>query len=324
MWRRGILIGVGLLALMVERSQGETMTGELIVFHAGSLSAPLREVSRVFMQKYPGVKVKAEAAGSLDTARKVSDLGRPCDVLGSADYKVVEDLLLPKHTAFNIRFATNELSIAYTAKSALGEAITAANWSETLLRKKVIFGRADPNRDPCGYRTLMMFQLAEKHYKAQGLAAQLVGKHGQRFIRPKETDLLALLEAGEIDYLFIYRSVAIQHGLRFVALPDEINLKSARLKDLYRTASVKIAGKEPGQFVTYRGEPMCYSVTIPKNAPHRALAEAYVELLLSPAGQAIMEASGQPAINPPQADGYERLPKQLKALCLPVEVVGNP
>ena len=284
---------------------------ELIVFHAGSLALPLREVSELFMQRHPAVKVKAEASGSRDAARKVSDLGRQCDVLASADYMVVQNLLMPDHADFNIRFATNELAIAFTEDSKYAGEINAENWPDVLLRKSVAVGRSDPNRDPCGYRSVMAMQLAELHYDQPGFAEKLLAKDGKKYIRPKETDLLALVEAGEIDYLFIYRSVVVQHGLKLIELPDEVNLKSPEHADFYRQATVEVTGKQPGEFITRQGEPMVYSVTVPLNAPHRELAEEYVALLLSPEGQAIMEKNGQPALKPLMADGREHLPDGL-------------
>ena len=157
---------------------------------------------------------------------------------------------------------------------------------------------------------MMVFQLAEKHYGIPGLADGLRAK--DRHIRPKETDLLALLEAGEIDYVFIYRSVAAQHGLKTVLLPDEINLKSQEFAALYDTAVVEESGKKPGETITRRGEPMVYSVTIPKNAPNRKAAEAWVGLLLSEKGRAIMETNGQRCLRPAIVDGGGRLPDSLK------------
>jgi len=286
---------------------------ELIIFHAGSLSVPLREISALFQKQYPHIIIKAEASGSRNAARKICDLGRNCDVLASADYRVVEDLLMPNHADFNIRFALNEMVIAYTNKSRLNSKITPGNWYEILLKEKIAFGRSDPNHDPCGYRTIMVFQLAEKYYNVPSLTKQLQEK--DRYIRPKETDLLALLEAGEIDYLFIYRSVAVQHGLNMIFLPDEINLKSSAFAGLYSTSTVKLSGKAPGQFIIRKGEPMVYSVTIPKNAANPKSAEAWVSLLLSSKGQAIMEKNGQPCIKPPQADGIAHMPASLQSLC---------
>ncbi len=288
---------------------------ELVVFHAGSLSVPFRRLGEEFIKAHPGVQIKAEAAGSRDTARKVSDLQRPCDVLASADHKVVENLLMPKHVAFNIRFATNEMAIAFTGKSKYATEVTGENWHEILMKDDVIFGRADPNRDPCGYRTVMVFQLAEKYFREAGLATRLEAKAGRRHIRPKETDLLALLEAGELDYIFIYRSVARQHKLSFIPLPDELNLKSPAHAGLYATAAVKVTGKRPGQMITRRGAPIVYSVTIPKNAVNRELALEYVELLLSPQGQKIVAGCGQMPIVPALTSEYEEVPETLKKYC---------
>ena len=288
---------------------------ELTIFHAGSLSVPFREVSALFEQRHPGVTVKPEAAGSRECARKISDLGRSCDVFGSADYEVVENLLIPEHVDFNIRFATNEMAIVYTGKSNRADEISPSNWPEILLKDDVVFGRSDPNSDPCGYRTVMVFQLAEKHYGMPGLAQTLEKKHGDRYIRPKETDLLALLEAGEIDYLFIYRSVGQQHGLTILRLPDEISLRSPELADLYGSATVAVTGKQPGELITRAGGPIVYSVTIPNSAQSQKLAEAYVALLLSAEGQATMSKCGQEPIVPAQTLQYDRVPARLQPLC---------
>ena len=310
-----VLVSIwGCSAQTPEESRDRT-TGDITIFHAGSLSLPFKDVSAAFNRKYPDVQVKAEARGTRDCARQISDLGRSCDVFGAADYKVVENLLMPDHADFNIRFATNELAIVYTEKSKLHDEIDADNWRRILLRRDIAFGRSDPNRDPCGYRTCMLFQLAERHYKQPGLAAQLADKDGDRYVRPKETDLLALLESGEIDYLFVYRSVGEQHGLKILRLPDQINLGSPEFEDFYNTAAVKVTGKKPGEFVERLGSAIVYSVTIPRNVKNREMAEAWVSLLLSPAGQEIVENNGQSVIAPAKVDHLDALPKAFRRYC---------
>ena len=291
------------LALSACRWSADPGHKTLTVFHAGSLSHPFKQLSALFERRHPGARVLAEAAGSRDTARKVSDLGRACDVLGSADFKVVDNLLVPKHAAFNVHFAAGEMVIAYTARSRHAASITPATWPAVLLRPEVTFGRSDPNRDPCGYRTEMLFQLAELHHQQPGLAARLQRKGGRRYIRPKETDLLALLEAGELDYLFIYRSVATQHRLKMLLLPPALNLAAPGMAARYSEARVKVTGRAPGQFIERQGSPIVYSVTIPRRARHRALAEAYVDLLLSPRGQRVMRDNGQPPRTPARCTG---------------------
>jgi molybdate/tungstate transport system substrate-binding protein len=254
-----------------------------------------------------------ESAGSRACARKLTELDKMCDVLASADYKVINNLLVPEYAEFNIRFAQNEMAIAYTEKSKYAETINSDNWHEIFLKDDVKIGRSDPDSDPCGYRSLMTMQLAEKYYKHEGLYNKL--KARDRYIRPKETDLLALLEIGEIDYIFIYRSVATQHGLKMLLLADEINLKSAAMTPLYNTASVRVNGKSPGEYIQRVGEPMVYSITIPKKAGNKTAAVKFVELLLSEEGASIFRKNGQPTIAPPIAEGFENLPTELKNIC---------
>lgn len=304
-----ILICIAIAALL----HGCCKDKELVIFHAGSLSVPFREISKEFQKMYPHITVKAEASGSRSCARKISDLKRNCDVMGSADYKVVDSLLVSEYADFNIKFALNEMVIAYTDESLYSDVFTGDNWYDILLRDKVAVGRSDPDLDPCGYRTLIVFQLAEIHFNKAGLAKDLESKDDN--IRPKETDLLVLLEAGEIDYLFIYRSVAVQHGLNFITLADEINLKSEDHSDFYKTASVTLSGKRSADTIIRIGEPMVYSVTMPKSAQNHEAALNWIALLLSPKGQSIMERNGQPVLNPAQCESYDQLPEQLKSLC---------
>jgi molybdate/tungstate transport system substrate-binding protein len=180
------------------------------------------------------------------------------------------------------------------------------------MRDDVRFGRSDPNADPCGYRAVLTMKLAEKHLEMPGLAAKMLAKDTE-YIRPKETDLLALLEAGEIDYIFLYRSVAEQHKLERVLLPDEVNLKRPELAEFYSSVTVDISGKEPGETITKRGAPMVYGVTIPKNAPNPTAAMAFVRFLLDKdKGMAIMERNGQPSAVPSPTETYGKVPEALK------------
>lgn len=290
---------------------------ELVIFQAGSLSVPLRQIADEFGREHPDVRVLLESAGSRACARKITDLGRRCDVMASADYTVIDELLIPDHADWNIRFAGNEMAIVYNAESRGADEIGADNWHELLLRDGMAFGRSDPDSDPCGYRAVLTMKLAEMHYGIEGLSKRLQEKDTE-YIRPKETDLLALLETGTIDYIFLYRSVAQQHGLEYLPLPDEINLKSTEFTGIYETVSVEISGKEPGTTITKRGAPMVYGVTIPKNALDPQLALEFVRFLLErDKGLEIMERNGQPPLVPSPTDTYDSLPDGLKRFALP-------
>ena len=294
------------------QKQMTNIKGDLIIFHAGSLSVPIKEIAVEFNKIYPNVKILAESAGSVASARKITDLNRPCDIMASSDYSVIDKMLIPRYADWAIKFASNEMAIVYSGKSRYADKINSNNWYETLMKPDVAFGRADPNSDPCGYRTVMILQLAEKYYKKPGLAKNIMEKD-KEFNRPKEVDLLALLESESIDYIFIYRSVAIQHNLKYLVLPDQVNLKNPAYASLYATAKVEINGNKPGAKEEMSGEPMIYGVTILKDAPNKAAAEAFVAFLLSKnQGMKIMEKNGQPSVIPMPVQNFDKLPAALK------------
>lgn len=289
------------------------ISGNLTIFHAGSLSMPFKEIAGEFNKLYPDVKILMESSGSVASARKITDLGKPCDIMASADYAIIDKMLIPTYADYNIKFASNELCVVYTEKSRYANQVNSTNWMTILLKDDVAFGRSDPNSDPCGYRTEMMFQLAEKHYHNKGLYDKFKAKD-KAYMRPKETDLLAMLESNAIDYIFLYRSVAVQHNLKYLVLPDAINLKSAKYVLQYATAKVEINGRKPGEKQTMTGEPMIYSFTILRDAPNQSAAIAFAEFLLDKTkGQAIMARNGQPSVVPMNAGIFEKIPIQLRS-----------
>jgi molybdate/tungstate transport system substrate-binding protein len=271
---------------------------------------PFAQISQEFNKLHPDVEILLEGAGSQTTIRKVTELGRECGVIGSSDYTLLPQLMFPQHADWYITFACNRMVIAYTESSRFADEVNKDNWYQILQREEVKYGRSDPNQDPCGYRTLMVWQLAEDFYNVPGLYAKLYGAAGE-VTRPKEVDLIALLQSGDLDYAFEYLSTAKQHRLNFIELPPEINLSSEQFQDYYATAEVKVAGEKPGEFLTVKGEPIVYGVTIPKNFPRQEIAIAWIDFLLSPQGRAIMEASGQPPITPATND-KSKLPDRLK------------
>ncbi|HZE21151.1 MAG TPA: tungstate ABC transporter substrate-binding protein WtpA [Desulfobaccales bacterium] len=303
------LVGVAFLAFA---ALAQTK-GEVIIFHAGSLSIPMKQMAAAFNQQYPKVKVLREAGGSRICARKITDLKKPCDIMASADYSVIDTLLIPKYASWDAHFATNQMAIMYRPNSKYAKEINGKNWYKILLKKGVQYGHSDPNADPCGYRTLLVWQLAEKYYKDPGLYKKLLAHCPPQNIRPKETDLIALLEAGQLDYVFIYKSVCEQHHTPFVALPAQINLGSPAYADFYKQAVVKISGKKPGTFIEKHGAPMVYGVTLLNNAPHRDWAIKFLAFMLGPQGRAIMEKNGQQAIYPAKVTGdASKVPEALK------------
>lgn len=314
---RKVLLTLGLGAVLASSLIAKE---KVIVFHAGSLSVPFSQIEKAFEKKYPKYDVQREASGSRAAARKISEIGRAADVMASADYKVIDNLLIPKDAKFNAQFATNEMAIAYTPHSKYANEINSKNWPEIFLRKGVKVGHSNPNMDPCGYRSILVTQLAEKYYKKPNFYKELLG-YGESYkvgeedknkiiVRPKETDLLGLIEAKAYDYLFIYKSVAAQHGLKYIVLPKEVSLKDNEFKDFYKTASFKIDGKKPGQFITKKGGPMVYGITVAQNKKSPTSKEGavkFVNFVLSKEGQEIMKKNGQGVISPAIITGDSKI-----------------
>ncbi len=288
-----------ILGIFPTASMCAQIKGKLIIFHAGSLTVPFAKMEKIFEAKHPKVDILREAGGSTKMARMISELQRPTDIMASADFKIIDNVLIPEYASWNIRFATNRMVLCYTDKSSFADEINSDNWYKILKKKGVIWGHADPNLDPCGYRSLMVLQLAEKYYNLPGLYERLIANRPKKNIRPKSVELVSLLKTGNMDYAWEYLSVAVQHKLKYITLPDDINLGSYQKDDFYSQASVKVTGKKPGTWIIRNGKSCTYGITIIKDCPNPEAARAFIEYLLDPdGGLKILKNMGQPAIIP--------------------------
>jgi len=288
---------------------------DLIVFNAGSLARPLRAAADSFAAREK-ITIALESAGSLETARKITELGKTPDIIALADPEVFPQLLMPRHVSWYALFARNRMVIAYTATSRFASELSAQTWPSVLQRAGVETGRADPDLDPNGYRTLLLLQLAERFYAQPGLAARLLAASPPRNIRPKSADLVALLQAGEFDYIWAYESVAQAAGLAFLRLPPEIDLGEPADSARYAAASVRVAGNTPRDSVTFHGAPIAFALSIPANAPHSATAAKFIVYLFSDDGQRVLRAAKLDVLVRPVITGA-RAPDAIARLARP-------
>lgn len=302
----------------------------LYIYHAGSLSIPFEELEKRFEESHPNVDVRREYAGSVATIRKVTDQGKEPDIVASADYSLIPDMMYPEWADWTVQFARNRIVIAFTNQSLYREEITGDNWYEILMRDGVKFGFSNPNDDPCGYRSQMVILLAEDYYENDSIFDTLIEAHcgiraegynitvpstqemnvdsNKIMVRSAEVDLMSALEAGEIDYLFIYQSVAAQHiGVDYIQLPEAIDLSSTEYADNYARVVLTRASGE-----TVEGKPIVYGITIPKTVHNMEMAVEFLMLLFSAEGQQVMEDFGQPPIVPPKVDNISMMPDELQ------------
>lgn len=262
----------------------------LKILHAGALRKPMKECVRLFRKECPDVEVSLDYAGSRACAQAVLN-GRDVDVIALADPYVFEDLLVPGHVDVFFVFATDQMVLGYDEFSRYSGEITGNNWPDVLLREGVLFARSDHNLDPCGYRTLMVWQLAEKYYGRPGLFNLLNNRCRPEMIYPKSIDLTGSLLEGKVDYIFIYSSVAKQFGFLYVRFPDLVNLSSPAFAEDYAQVSVEVTGKDGGVSLV-RGAPVEFAVAVPKNSANKDLAGLFIKILTSREGEKILESCG--------------------------------
>ncbi|MFA7467780.1 MAG: extracellular solute-binding protein, partial [Desulfotomaculaceae bacterium] len=217
--------------------------------------------------------------------------GKVVDIIALADYKVFNDILIPGFVDTSFVFATDQMVLAYDEFSADSQTINESNWMDVLLNGSGIkYARSDHRLDPCGYRTLMLWQLAEEHYNLPGLYRRL--ESGWSNLYPKSLDVAVALLEGKIDYGFEYFSVTRQMGFAYVQFPPAINLSDPRFADQYAQARVVVEGSYPGLETEITGAPIEFAVAIPKNSNQKELAREFIEILTGPRGELVLEDNG--------------------------------
>ena len=282
----------------------------VVVFTAASLAVPIRAALDSFARR-TGAVVQQENGASIELARRITELGRVPDVIALADQEVFPQLLVPRAASWYVRFARNRMVVAYTDRSVGARQLTSANWYQVLSRPDARVGRSDPRLAPVGYRALLLYRLAEGYYRLPGLASRLEARTPPALIRSNASELVALLQARELDYIVDYESLARANRLRFVTLPPEIDLSDPARGIVYARATVRVARRT--DTTTYAGAPLTYAASVPRAAPHPEIGQRFLSYLLSPAGQAVLRAHAVDALRVPEMVG-DSVPHALRAM----------
>jgi len=307
-------------------------TPQLIIYHAGSLTAAFSQVEKLYTQM-TGVCIVDAAAGSVDAARQITTGGKPADIYASADAEDIDVLLKPHGFAkFNIRFAEGQMVLAYTTASKGAATIAqpgtfnppdqipdaAPDWFTQLTAPGVAIAGSHPFLDPSGYRADLIFQLADLQYGVPNLYDTLVSHYSIT----KASDALGKTYDYQVIYehsAFAQFSADATHSYRYVRLPDTVALSSDEQNPRYRKAFITIPDLKPPfreSPVRIHGTRTTWGLTIMETAQNRDNAIAFLELLFGPQGVAIQTGTGPQPITPPVVSrrDFERLPRDLKPL----------
>jgi molybdate/tungstate transport system substrate-binding protein len=237
-----------------------------------------------------GFELKAEGSGSQLACRKITELGRQCDLVVLADRELVAGML-GGACSWRLDFATDEMVLAVGSR-APNATLAERDWPAALLAENVKLGRADENLAPVGYRTFLVWKLKEAHGGPAGLTDRLKAKCTK--VLDDVGRLTPLLQTGELDYAFVYRSACIAHGVRFIGLDQAVNLGSADVD--YSGAQVTFEKLKTGarETVTVKGEPICWTLAIPDRAAGAGAARRFARWMLAEKAEALRKNGLRP------------------------------
>ena len=285
------------------QSSGEEGSGEgsVSVLYAGSLVKAMESGIGPAFSARSGFDYRGEGKGSVAAVNLIKDGLRDPDVFISADQSVNE-LLMGENEAqvsWFMTFASTAMVVAYSPRGDHVERfrqVAAGDipWYEALRTPGLRVGRSDPDLDPSGYRALFTMNLAEEMLDLPGLKREVLGlDQNSEQIYPEE-DLAARLEVGEVDVAFMYRTVAVSHGLPYLELPAEINQGSPEFAGLYSAQSY--TDEDSG--VTYRGSPITFTATVLEDARNVDGGVALVRFLVGAEGVRILRDQGVEPLTP--------------------------
>jgi molybdate/tungstate transport system substrate-binding protein len=319
---RRIVLPCLLIAVTAGPFLGCTDRNEVVVFHAASLSRVFSDLAEQ-LSRSQQLHLRLEPSGSQVAARKIAELNSRADLVAVADPTVIDELLVPEHARWSLAFAANEIVIAHREHSRHTETLTETNWPEVLGREEVRLGMVDPDLAPIGYYALMVLQLAERQLAddptAAGLAERLQAKTRREHRVGDENEVVALLAARAVDYVFVYRSTAEDHHLKITALPSTCNLGDPSQAARYREALVRVQMKSGAPPVAVHGRPILAGLTLPLEAPNPRGGMLLLDALLADPGRAALLRAGFRPLDPVLSRHLEALPPALRSRAAPLE-----
>lgn len=324
------------------KPSGQPEPKTLVIYHHGSPTPAIEAAEKVFKEKHPGTNVLREKDDALANMRKVTDLGKLADIVYTDDYSIIPPVMFPKYADAWIRYAHDEMTIAYAANSKYAKEINSDNWYKILERPDVKWGLADPNAGPDGYFSLGQIMLSNLYYKDNTIFNRLVGantaikatesggrytvdcpenlnpKSSKVIIRPDPETLYPMILAGDIDYAFGYMGSVIGEGpagIKTVALPAPVNLSDLSLvANLYNRVTINLFNDKPERRISVVLGAKANGLTIPLNAPNKQAAADFLQIFLGPVGQSALRAVHITPLNPAETNDLSKVPEGLRPL----------
>jgi molybdate/tungstate transport system substrate-binding protein len=239
----------GLLLIYALTSASSAHTGNplapLQVAYAGSMGSMMDGGVKPAIAKSLGAELQGRAQGSTGLANLIVAGSIRPDVFISVTPGPVRTVLKLGKAEKAIPIARTEMVIAYSPSDFAKAGQTGAKpWWQILETPDFRFGRTDPNTDPQGLNIIFTMQLAATYYHQPDLADKVLGPQ----INPQqifqEPEVMARLQAGQLDASSAYKTQPGALDLPFLSLPNEINLGDASMEDTCKKATVSLNGKD--------------------------------------------------------------------------------
>lgn len=256
--------------------------GPVNVLYAGSLVDLMENSLGPHFDKATRDQFQGFSNGSDALASEIKGETQKGDVFISASPSVNAELQGAANgnwVSWYATFASAPLVIGYNPHSKFAADLKSKPWYQVITQPGFKLGVTDPKTDPKGKLAQQALAEAATTYHDPGLPA--AAKRNTTVL--PETELVGRLEAGQIDAGFFYSNEATEQKIPTISL-----------------GPVHLAAT--------------YTVTVLNKAPDPAPAAAFVQYLLSPAGQALLKKDGLTTMPPTLSGNPADVPPVLKSV----------
>ncbi len=226
---------------------------QLTVFAASSLRDAFQDLGRSFEQQHPGTSISFNFAGSQELRTQVEH-GARADVFASADPRTLRALAGAGLALEAQVFARNEPVIVVPAGNPAG----IHSLADLPRARRLVVGAPEV---PIGEYTVRILEAASRRY-GPAFGAAVEARVASRELNVRQ--VLAKVALGEADAAIVYRTDALasRGAAEVISIPPQLNVVAE------------------------------YPIAVLRGAPRPGLARAFVELVLSSAGQAVLARHG--------------------------------
>jgi molybdate/tungstate transport system substrate-binding protein len=299
----------------------------LILYTADAYVSEANAFESAFTSSTGIQTVPPKSAGSLALGQQIAQ-GDPVSAFISVSKSAVsKSVLNATFPGWAVAFAEDQMTIAYSNATTMQngpaalvlssyESALSSNTNESwnnffgnLTSGSVKVGISNPNTDPAGFRGWLVLQAAGAYFQNNDstyFVNRMVSNHGN-ITGASAADLETPLVAGNIQFLFIYKSAALGAHLNEIQLPGPVNLGNATYSSFYSKFSYRTtSGVQTGGVISL-------FITVPIDSTNANASLAFVGFVVKYAPQ-ILPSYGLTVLSPARLYNDSVVPTQIDEL----------